>query len=228
MNYEKTILCLANSRKLDGRCAAGKEFRDGECGEWIRPVSKRPSEEISWSERRYESGQDPQVLDIISIPMLEPRPDSFQVENHLIDDEYYWEKVDRANWQDVVAVVDAVPGPLWINGFSTWEGQNDKVPEAQAETLTASLLLIRPDNVRIHVGREGGVFAPARRKVRASFDFNGQSYLFAVTHPAIERRYLSRQDGDFAIDEAILCVSLSKIWNGYGFKLIAAVITPDM
>lgn len=123
MNYEKTILCLANSRKLDGRCAAGKEFRDGECGEWIRPVSKRPSEEISWSERRYESGQDPQVLDIISIPMLEPRPDSFQVENHLIDDEYYWEKVDRANWQDVVAVVDAVPGPLWINGFSTWEGQ---------------------------------------------------------------------------------------------------------
>lgn len=228
MNYEKTILCLANSRKPDGRCIAGKEVRDGEYGDWIRPVSKRPSEEISLSERRYESGQDPQVLDIISIPMLEPRPASFQVENHLIDNEFYWEKVDHVNWQDVKAAVDVVSGPLWINRFSTWEGQNDKVPEAQAEKLASSLLLIHPDTVRIHVGREGGVYAPAKRKVRASFEFNGQSYLFAVTHPSVERRYLSGQDGEFTIDQAILCVSLSKIWNGFGFKLIAGVITPDM
>jgi hypothetical protein len=47
----KRIICLANSRKLSGRCLAGREFVDGCAGDWIRPVSSREHEEVSERER---------------------------------------------------------------------------------------------------------------------------------------------------------------------------------
>ncbi|MGH7707024.1 MAG: dual OB domain-containing protein, partial [Vulcanimicrobiaceae bacterium] len=35
----KRIVCLANSRKLQGRCVAGRELQKNGPGAWIRPVS---------------------------------------------------------------------------------------------------------------------------------------------------------------------------------------------
>jgi hypothetical protein len=90
INYTKTIICLANSRKITGRCVAGK-VTDGETiGEWIRPVSARQTGELSEEDRRFQNGTDPGLFDIVRIPMIEPRPNGFQTENHLIDDGYYW------------------------------------------------------------------------------------------------------------------------------------------
>ena len=67
MSYEKKIICLANSRKMSGRCIAGKEVLNGHYSQWIRPVSHRDTGEISEEEQRFEDGDSPQVLDIISI-----------------------------------------------------------------------------------------------------------------------------------------------------------------
>ncbi len=90
MNYMKTIVCFANSRKTSGRCVAGKEWSNGTPGSWLRPVSARTSHEISEEERRYQDGRDPQVLEILSIPCLVHQPLSHQRENHVLDDGYYW------------------------------------------------------------------------------------------------------------------------------------------
>ena len=124
----KQIVCLANSRKLAGRCIAGREWTtESGAGNWIRPVSKRDNREVSEYERQYEDGSDPQVLDIVQVPVLAPKPHSFQTENWLLDDEYYWHKVGRFSQLELPKIADPVE-PLWADGYSTYNGRNDKIP----------------------------------------------------------------------------------------------------
>ena len=74
-------------------------------------------------ERQYEDGSDPRVLDIVDMPLLEPRPKGYQQENWLLDPDHYWVKADRARWSDLEHLADPVQ-PLWINGHHTYNGRN--------------------------------------------------------------------------------------------------------
>lgn len=226
--YSKRIVCFANSRKPGGRCIAGREYAAGAVGGWVRPVSARTSAEISLDERRYENGQQPQVLDIITIPMLAHVPRGHQTENHLIDARYYWERTGVLDWDEVPQFVDAPPS-LWSNGDSTYNGLNDRVDQNVAVTLPNSLFLVEPHHLRIQVQMEGGVFAPSKRRVRAEFRYNGDNYNFIVTDPVAEQAFLAHGDGVYAQEHAYLCVSLTEPYDGDGrcHKLVAAVITEN-
>lgn len=96
----KRLVCLANSRKLQGRCIAGREWLEEGPGAWIRPVSHREHQEVSERERMYEDGSDPQLLDIIDVPLIEPRAGRPQTENWLLDPKWYWRKVGRLGATD--------------------------------------------------------------------------------------------------------------------------------
>ncbi len=223
MGYTKTIVCLANSRKppSGGRCIAGREYSQAGFGPWVRPVSARPTAEISEEERRYEDGTDPAVLDVVRISMVEPRPRGHQQENHLIDDGIYWSKVRRLTWADLESALERPSGPLWTNGCSSSHGENDRIPEREAAELSRSLYLIRPLDLVLVVALEG-----ERRKLRARFKLGRYSYSIVVTDPRVERSYFSREDGDYPLEEALLCVSLGEPFHGYTYKLAAAVIRP--
>jgi hypothetical protein len=226
MPYLKTILCLANSRKPpSGRCIAGREIVQGGFGNWIRPVSARQTREISEEERRYENGSQPKVLDVIAIQMSGTAPHQHQQENHVIDDAYYWVKRDRISWEALLGAVENLTGPLWLNGYSSTFGLNDRVDEYQLTRLTGSLYLIRPDDLRLVVATEGAQFGDPRRRVRAHFQVAGNSYIVGVTDPMIERDYLAHPDGEYAINEALVCMSLGEVFHGFAYKLAAAVIT---
>ncbi len=228
MSYTKDIVCLANSRKPpSGRCIAGREHRAGGYGDWVRPVSERPTREVSEEERRYEDGTDPKVLDIISITMKQPVPHDHQQENHELDAGYYWVKTGQASWEELQPAVDSPQGPLWVNGFSTRHGLNDQVPEGQLGGISRSLYLVRPENLVLVVRIEDNGMYPSRRRLRAEFSLNGVSYRFGVTDPPIERQYLALADGSYPTPRALLCVSLGEGFNGYVYKLAAAVITPE-
>jgi hypothetical protein len=164
----KKIVCLANSRKHSGRCVAGKEVLAKGYGNWIRPVSARRSAEISEEERRYENGVLPEVLDIISIPMIGATPQLYQSENYVIDADSYWIKKGQASWPDIKELVDK-PAPLWTSNDSTYYGLNDRVKVDLAAKLANSLMLIAPEDLTIKVVTEGGEFGNPRRRVRADF-----------------------------------------------------------
>jgi hypothetical protein len=227
--YLTTILCLANSRKPpSGRCIAGKEFQDNKVGKWLRPVSARVGHEVSEEERRYDNGIKTQLLDIVSVPLIKAAPFDHQVENHVLDDAFYWTKIGTANWNQVVSCVDTFDTAFWANSQSTYHGQNDKVAEVHAVKTGSSLklILVNDLDVVVHLddGFQGG---PGRRRVRARFTFNHTPYFMSITDPEIEESYLVRGDGTYQVGVAALCVSLVEIWNGFAFRVVASLITPQ-
>lgn len=227
MEYLRTIVCLADSRKMSGRCIAGREYGVGGFGPWIRPVSNRPTEELAEHERRYADGTYPRVFDIIAIPMLMDVPHTYQSENHLIDARHYWERRGRLPFAELVGAVDTAPGPLWVNGYSSTSGLNDRVPLSVAESRKGSLRLLGPLDLEVTVRPEGIAFGDTKRKLRAGFLHNGERYRLRVTDPVIERAFLAKEDGAHRINDAYLCVSLGEPFNDHCYKLVASILTAD-
>ncbi len=225
--YEKTIICLANSRKISGRCIAGREIIGSQIGDWIRPTSARETAELSEDDRRFANGKDPRVLDIIRIPMIGPRPHGFQTENHLIDHDYYWTFLGRATWDQAFAAVDQSGTPLWANASSSYSGTRDRVAEDATVDADGSLRLIEVADFSINVAVEGAEFGNGKRRVRGRFTHSGVQHCLSITDPQVERQYLSGQDGQFLIGKALLCISLGEPYNGWAYKLIAGVLLPQ-
>jgi hypothetical protein len=223
MSYDFEIVCLANSRKHSGRCIAGKITTGENKGMWIRPVGTSASREITERDRGYDDGTSAQHLDLIDITFTAPQPPSFQRENHIIDDNIYWDKNGEVTLGDLAGLIDT-PTSLWENGHSSYSGLNDRVPENLLVNPRQTLFLIKPSNVSIKVSAEGAAFGDAKRSVRATFTYNHQSYSLKVTDPAIEQHYKGLGDGVHnPTDISYFTVSLGETWEGYAYKLIAAV-----
>lgn len=229
MPYTKTILCLANSWKRGGSCVAGKEFDGTACGAWLRPVSARPNEELSDREMRLGHGGMPEPLDIVDVPLLAPRPHTYQSENHLIDPDRRWALRRRASWAEALAAVDRLPGILWINGRSTRHGKNDEMREEAVRELPGSLALIGPVRVAITIARESGEDGGLKLRARAAFEWSRYTYRLSVTDPWLRERFPWREDAALEIPEALLCLSVSEIFERRqcAYKLVAAVIPAE-
>ena len=219
----KHIVCLANSRKLNGRCVAGIEIADGQRLGWIRPVSAREHQEVSEYERQYENGADPRVLDIVDVPLLRAQPHEFQQENWLLDPARYWVNRGAAAWDDLSQLADPL-APLWIDGHRTHNGRNDKVPLTQAGTLRSSLRLIAVSGMTVAVIAPGETFGNPKRRVQGRFRHHGVEYRLWITDPLYEREYLAKPNGHYEIGESFLTVSLGEPFNDACYKLIAAIV----
>ena len=223
MSITKRMVCLANSRKMQGRCVAGRELNAGVVGAWIRPVSDRPAEEVSEYERQYQDGSDPRVLDIIQVPLLEARPKDYRQENWLIDPQLYWAKLGTLIWQGLPSFQDRT-GPLWVIGNSTYNGLNDRIPLTQAIELRSSLKLIHVRSLELKVFAPGEAFGNTKRRVQARFAFDGMDYWLWVTDPIVERKYLAESDGEYEVGEAYLTISIGEPYQGCCYRLVATVI----
>jgi len=219
---KRTIVCLANSRKLAGRCIAGRVIEDGGIREWLRPVSARQHQEVSRSERLYANGREPQLLDIIEVPLIEPCPEGYQQENWLLSGQR-WARVGSFQGDRVAELVDGA-GPLWLNGWSTYNGCNDQIPLENAAELRSSLRFVRADGVRLHIFRPSAAFGNDKRRVQAQFEFENDRYGLWVTDPAIEDEFLSREDGWYDLGERYLTISLGEPFREHCHKLVAAVL----
>ena len=227
MTDSKRIVCLANSRKLSGRCVAGREWSAGRgAGSWIRPVSARKGQDVSEYERQYEDGSDPRVLDIVDVPVLERRPGGWQTENWLLDPECYWRKEGKYSWFDLSGLVDPVE-PLWHHGHGTYNGRNDKIPTESMASVSGSLRLIHVDRLELHVFAPSEAFGNRKRRVQGRFSHAGVDYWLWVTDPVYERTYLAKLDGVHEIRDCYLTISLGEPYQGACYKLVAAIIECD-
>ena len=224
----KRMICLANSRKMSGRCVAGKEIlQDGQFGGWFRPVSAREGEEVSERERSYADGGEPRLLDVIDVPVLGARPTLHQRENWLLDPQRRWRFVRRVHPSELARLADP-PAPLWVDGYSSSNGINDGVPLRAASGLRDSLRLIWTDNIELSVSAPWEYRGDFRRFVRARFRYQGTEYGLRVTDPVCEDRYLEMPVGEYPIGGRFIAASLAeRPYYGFYYKLIAAIIDPE-
>ena len=229
----KRIVCLANSRKEKERCIAGKELlAESRPGGWVRPVSDRPSEAVNAYERQYKDRSEPRVLDVIDVPVLEARPNAYQSENWLLDPHpfrppVYWGRVSRVTLDDVPQFADPAEA-LWINGHSSDNGLNNRIPLYLANTLNSSLRLIQVDRLELSTSsarhkRKVEEVAPYR--VQGRFGYDGEEYLLSVTDPIFEQACGERPNSSYALDGCFLTISLGGAHKNFAYKLIAAIIT---
>jgi hypothetical protein len=192
----------------------------------VRPISDRSDQELH-DERLFSDLTEPKILDVVRMALIAPKPHTYQQENHLLDATAVWKKKRRLDWRALQAAVDAPMGPLWLNGHQSHNGVNDQVPEVLAVAQTRSLYLVRPKDLVLTVRQEGGVVRPAKLKVRARFTLNGLAYHLTVTDPVVESEIKEKGVGETPVADALLCVSLGEPCDGYAYKLVASVITPQ-
>lgn len=223
-SYSRVIVCLAISFKPpSGRCVAGRELGARGFGNWIRPVSPGPEGTLTAREFRYTGGEEPRVLDLIDIPFLRPKPRSHQTENQLIE-AGRWIKRGQMPLRDIHQVVEDCDS-IWTNGYDTSKGRNDCIRAEDAVALSNSLMLIKPDHLRVNVGIEWPGMEYARETVRGIFWYGKEPYNLKVTDPVADKKFRALGHGEHPVEGAFLTISLTDAYrDGRCHKLIAAII----
>ncbi|MFS1290227.1 dual OB domain-containing protein [Pseudomonas piscis] len=220
MAYTKTILCLACSRKPDGRCVAGKEYSTQGITDWIRPVTPGATTSINNAQRKYPDGYYAVALDYIQIEFTGSQQGVFQAENQLINQPSTWKLIGKADKSVLANIVDS-PISLWSNTCPDSDnGINDRVSGRLLTQPCESLYLIRVPQINVHVE-----IVDERRKLRGEFMYNNTKYKLKITDVKFEKLFENHAEGVFATNIDYLTVSLGEIFaaDNYAYKLIAAV-----
>jgi len=214
------IICLAVSRKYAKYCVAGKELCENRIGNWIRPVSSFETGELAIKHILLPDEKLPALLDIITVPLAKHAPVTYQTENHTVKESGSWIKNGVFALSELSGLCD-IPDSLWINGYSSTGGMNDRIPQEKAETeLSSSLLFIQPEGLRIIV-----LETALRKRIRAKFTFNRVSYDLPVTDPAIDSIYLKKRAGIYPVNVETYCtLSIGEPFYEYCYKLIAGIM----
>lgn len=220
------IICLANSRKLGGKCVAGVRL-DGRG--WVRLVSGTGDGSLSALQCQLSQvGREVQVLDIISVRLLSPSPKPHQPENWLIADEP-WRLARRPLSRRVLRMLD----DYIVHGPELLRGKTDRVPFSWLSTdpAEASLALVEPENLCFYATHS----FRGKPQLRATFRLGSQEYNLVVTDVFWEGLLLSQLPVGVSLPfesmpelhskyRVLLTISLGEPLHGYCYKLVAAVI----
>ncbi len=227
MTFSKTLICLANSRRNQNHCVAGKEWADAGPGQWIRPIHSEVHQEITTAEQAYEGGGCPTPGDLFRLTFERPYPDGNQTENHIIDQSEKWEAVRQASWAEIESCIDAGMDTIWTVGDSSAQGENDKILAKDRQSIRSSLMLVRPENFVLHVAKEYNPYDGKEKwKNRADFEFGNRQYRFVVTDTVMWSKYVERwEEADYELRDVIVCISMMGTnIDTDTTKLVAAVL----
>lgn len=221
------FICLANSRKHNGRCVAGV-VTDG--GGWIRPVSKASDGKLLPHHYTLEGDREPQLLDVIEAEIVETRPEPHQPENRLLGDTQ-WKLIGSIAPDEALPVLRQAV----VSGPDLFGDSSDRInfEELKKRPTQASLALVQPTNISWHVTTSSS----GSRQIRANFRLGACSYDLVVIDPKWEERlsglsygvHPRNVAGIAPSDEIFLTISLGEpLYGTYSsgdcFKLVAAVL----
>lgn len=210
----KTIfVCLANSKKENGRCIAGIELQNNKPLlvngklKWLRPVCKT------------EHGEVPTYLvshiklfDIVEIDVTGEVPDGFQSENVLFNTESI-SIIGKYSISDINKICNDSSNFVFGN-------RGKAVSESDITFVNHSLIFIKVDEYEIFKKTYPDNPTP---QIRISFSYNQIQYDLPITDSAFCDQYRLNND----ILEKIpvyLTLSLAIKYNGWHSKLVAGII----
>ncbi|MBE9221771.1 hypothetical protein IQ215_03595 [Cyanobacterium stanieri LEGE 03274] len=217
------IICLANSKKLGGRCIAGIRT-DGKG--WIRPVGSNNNDGTLFAnDYTLSNGSEPQILSVIQIAISTPKPQLYQPENWL---------TERIPWQLVGKTLNKSHLQLIENAFfqgdSIFGTRGDRISyhQLQQNPAKSSLEIIQPLNITWCINNNYS----GNRQIRAIFSLHNVQYNLVVTDPNwLEHLtkfelgcYSSKDIGLSQEVQFLFTISLGVPYKGHCYKLIAAVI----
>lgn len=190
------IICLANSYKHNGRCIAGLN----EAGQWVRPVSSSRKRAID-KETRIINGSEPQILDILEIPLHAHGPvDGCQPENKLLK-AGRWKKVGRVKPKDLLKYREDDSVVLHNNLDHVRASCFRMIPSYGWK----SLQLVHNDNVAFEQDENN------KAKWRTKFvNSKGADLSLRVTDPATCERL---ERGENISKDCLLMVSMASGWS---------------
>lgn len=222
MKETKHLVCLANSQKYNGFCLAGKEVDNRGFGAWVRPVSAEEHGEIKPGSLVYEDGSPVSVCDTFLIALKGHTGHPYQSENYLIDSGYSCKKTGKITWQDIKEIATYEKRDLWLDGYSSSNGVNDRIPVSMLSFPERSLRLIYLPKAVLSYSKEYG-----ERRCRLSFSYQGKDYRLAVTDPAVKDITFEKEVESYDLQDAYCCISLGEPLKGYAYKLVATILTKE-
>jgi hypothetical protein len=216
----KEIILLAASEKYNNYCIAGIEV---ETGEWVRIISEDQSIHgaVKKEDMIFEDGTTPSLLDIIRIKCKYHKPNYFQPENYVFDDQYFWEKTGKVTIDDVIRLHP--PENRDYIFFDTEKKIHKNCFIELSDSQKYSLIFLEPDSPNVCVKQW-----PERKNITMNFNYKGNSYRYiAITDLDFLEKYSNFGDGYYPIfNRTFLIMSLGECYNkdNCHYKLIAAVI----
>ena len=171
------IICLANSRKRQGRCVAGIRT-DGQG--WIRPVGWNADGSLYVNNYWLDNKTEAQVLDVIRLRCIRACPKPHHPEDWT-NAGSQWKIISRPASAEHLELLKA----HLVEGPALFGNTQDSVPAAQFKTRPAgaSLALIAPETLQWIVRDSKG-----KRKIAAQFTLCGAPYQLMLTDPVYEQR----------------------------------------
>lgn len=229
----RRIIVLANSyKKYPGRCVAGRVLSEGGIvGNWLRPISDQPEGELLPRHMKTEDGSPLDVLDIVDVPTTKCAEDETHPEDWFIDKSVLWKRQKKFLARNLAALEDK-PSNLWIDPSTRSDRATTDFLIQQP--MHQSLYLIRPADFRVELTNDFNPFEGRnQRKRRACFEYCGQQYDLGLTDPLFIDEYALEFPGadepkiivrPTYEDNCLLCVSLTPVFNGYHYKVVATVL----
>ena len=208
------LLVLANSYKLGNRCVAGIDL---DTGKWVRPVSQSPGGAIP--EHKTAVSKSGRFVPVLPLDVVE-----FEVGRS---------RATPHHPEDVELL-----GAFTLVGNMTIAELRAKFPEVVQEEgpifgnysdrISGSEMLLRKEHqslLLVHVSKfwfHHKLNIKGKDQNRGSWGYQKEQVDLAITDPGFEQVRKSITDG--VIDGALVTVSVGENFNGFHYKLIAAVL----